>query len=58
MYKASRDGQKAKDFYKKADRVYPTVTFAKLESKVTGAAYTREPWKKVDGFGWEWVRDS
>ncbi len=40
VYKASRDGQLGRDFHKKADGVSPTVTFAKLESKVTVAAYT------------------
>ena len=54
VYKASRDGQKAEDFHKKADGVSPTVTFAKLKSKVTVAAYTSKPWKSE----YEYVRDS
>ena len=58
VFKASIDGQYGEDFHKKADGVSPTVTFAKLESKVTVAAYTRKPWKS--GWGWrgENVRDS
>ncbi len=50
MYKASRDGQEAEDFHKKADDVSPTVTFAKLESKVTVAAYTSKPWTSGNGY--------
>jgi hypothetical protein len=57
VFKASRDGQKAEDFHKKADGVSPTVTFAKLESKVTVAAYTSKPWISGDEWG-ENVRDS
>ena len=56
MFKASRDGKKGEDFHKRADGVSPTVTFAKLKSKVTVAAYTSKPWKS--GGGWERVRDS
>ncbi len=42
IFKASKHGQKCKDFPKKVEGIFPTVTFTKLETKVSVAAYTNK----------------
>jgi hypothetical protein len=44
IFKASRDGQLAKDFHRLVDGKGATVTFGKLTNNITVAGYTSVPW--------------
>ncbi len=50
IFKASRDGQQAKDFHRLVDGKGATVTLCKLTNNITVAGYTSVPWESRDYF--------